>query len=244
MQRIIVTLAFAVLLVSPLRAQDIDLGLGGDASSLLNIPAPRGNTPARGTAPNRGVANTPAVDRLARLRQVLAQANSPLSAEQETALNGLISSEIPAMRRTLQARVAELQRSSGGSTPGQLPSMDELTPEIIRLNDQLLGKIAAAPQLNEQQQRVMTKLYKDQVKSRGGFDAIKMTMEDAGSPFTSEQISQIQPLFEQQNQAKAQLLKDSQGNPDKAKLDQLQRETLSKVLRLLNPGQRSALLAK
>src|SRR5215831_10086595 len=143
----------ALLFSTTAFAQDIDLGLGGGAISLKNIPAPRGNTPARGTAPNRGAANTPAPDRLARLRQVLAQANSPLSAEQETALNGLVSSEIPAMRRTLQARVAELQRNSGGTTPGQLPSMDELTPEIIKLNDQLLGKIAAAPQLNEQQQR-------------------------------------------------------------------------------------------
>ena len=61
---------------------------------------------------------------------------------------------------------------------------------------------------------------------------------------TPEQIAQIQPLFDQQNQAKLQLLKETQGTPDKSKLDQLQRETLSKVLRLLNPAQRTALLAK
>jgi hypothetical protein len=76
--------------------------------------------------------------------------------------------------------------------------MDELAPEIIRLNDQLLGKIADAPLLASPQQSLIRKLYKDQVKSRGGFDAIKLTREDAGAPFSSEQIAQIQPFFDQQ----------------------------------------------
>ncbi len=53
------------------------------------------------------------------------------------------------------------------------------------------------------------------------------------------------PLRDEQNQTRAQLLKDSPGQPpDKSKLDQLQRDTLAKVLRLLNPAQRSALLAQ
>src|SRR5215831_14743855 len=99
-----------VLFASPMFAQEIDLGLGGDASSLLNIPAPRGNAPARGATPNRGAANAPPVDRLARLRQLLVQSNAPLSAEQETGLGTLLNSEIPGMRRALQARVADLQK--------------------------------------------------------------------------------------------------------------------------------------
>ena len=242
MKKILFVLTVA-LLATPAFSQDIDLGLGGDASSLLNIPAPRGNTPARGAAPNRGAANAPPVDRLAHLKQLLVQSNAALSPEQESGLGTLLNAEIPGMRRALQTRVADLQKLKGPEAQGQMPSMDELAPEIIRLNDQLLGKIAAAPQLTDDQRRILTKLYKDQVKSRGGFDAIKMTMDDAGSPFTPEQIAQIQPLFDQQNQAKAQLLKDAQGAPDKAKLDQLQRETLSKVLKLLTTSQRTALLA-
>src|SRR5262249_37703420 len=121
-------------------------------------------------------------------------------------------------------------------------SMDELAPEIIRLNDQLFGKMAAAPALNPEQPFVK-KLYQDQVKSRGGFDAIKLTLENAGVPFSAEQIARIQPLFDEQNQAKLQLLTESQ-LPDKAKIDQLQRKTLSKVIQLLTPTQRSALVAK
>jgi len=186
-----------------------------------------------------------------RLREILAGANTPLSKEQETALTALVNSEIPVMRQRLQKRIAELQ-PPGAATPtpaatpaANLPSMDELAPEIIRLNDQLLGKIAEAPVLSPEQQTLLKKLYKDQVKSRGGFDAIKLTLEDAGAPFSDDQSTQIQPLFDEQNQARIQLIKELQGQPpDKAKLDQLQRETLAKVLKLLTAPQRAALLAR
>ena len=55
--------------------------------------------------------------------------------------------------------------------------------------------------------------------SRGGFNAIKLTLEDAGAAFSPEQIAEIQPL-----------LKDSQGP-----------ETLAKIIKLLTPAQRAAL---
>jgi len=258
MTRVILLIAISFL-ASPMFAQEIDLGLGGDVSGLLNLPAPRGNTPARGTAPaGRGTAapargtapNTPPIDRLMRLREILARANTPLSKEQEAALTALVNGEIPVMRETLQKRILEIQRAGPTPAPaatgaGNLPSMDELAPEIIRLNDQLLGKIAAAPVLSPEQQTLLKKLYKDQVKSRGGFDAIKLKLDDAGAPFSDDQSAQIQPLFDEQNQARIQLIKESQGQPpDKAKLDQLQRETLAKVLKLLTAPQRAALLTR
>ena len=288
MKRAVFVIAM-LLVASPLFAQEIDLGLGGDVSSLLNIAAPRGNTPpppargavpaSRGAAtPPRGAAPTgPPVDRLVRLREMLAGANTPLSKEQETGLNALLNAEIPVMRQSLQARILQMQRARGGaptaappvpaaapvSPPGggaagpaagqrgpapsaaNLPSMEELAPEIIRLNDQLLGKIAGAPVLIPEQQALLKKLHKDQVKSRGGLDAIKLTLEDAGAAFSPEQLAQIQPLFDQQEQSRLQLIKEAAGQPlDKAKTDQLQRETLAKVLRLLTAPQRTAILAK
>jgi len=239
MKRMILLILYvAYTLNSPVFAQDVDLGLSGEASSLLNLPAPRGNVPAaRGGAPaGRGAAPGTPVDRLVRLRELFAGANMPLAKEQEAALNSFLNAEIPAMRRTLQERIAAF---------GNLPSMGELAPEIIRLNDQLLGKMAIAQGLNPQQQAFTKKLYKDQVKSRGGFDAIKLTLEDAGAAFSPEQITQIQPLFDEQNRAKLQLLKETQDQPpEKAKIDQLQRDTLARVLKLLTPAQRTALLAK
>src|SRR5216110_1691527 len=109
MKRFLLIITIASI-VTPAFAQEIDLGLGGDASSLLNIPAPRGNAPARGGAPARGAApNAAPVDRLVRLRQLLVQANNPLSPDQETGLNALMTAEIPNMRRALQARVTDPQ---------------------------------------------------------------------------------------------------------------------------------------
>ena len=102
---------------------------------------------------------------------------------------------------------------------GRPDDTDKLAPEIIRLNDELLGKMATAPSLKPEQQALMKKLYRDQVKSRGGFDAIKLTLEDAGAPFSAEQIAQIEPL-----------LKDSRGP-----------ETMARIIKLLTPGQRAAL---
>ena len=123
MKRALLTVA-VLLLASPVFAQEIDLGLGGDVSSLLNLPAPRGNTPpARGgapagrgaPAPARGAApNGPPVDRLVRLREMLTGANVPLSKEQETGLNALLNTEIPVMRQTLQTRILQMQRAKGG----------------------------------------------------------------------------------------------------------------------------------
>ena len=83
MKRVLVLLLW-IGLASPVFAQDVDLGLGGDASSLLNLPAPRGNTPPpRGRG---GTASTQPVDRLVRLRELFAGANLPLAREQELAL--------------------------------------------------------------------------------------------------------------------------------------------------------------
>jgi hypothetical protein len=211
------TLLLWIALASPVFSQDVDLGLGGDASSLLNLPAPRGNTPApRGRGGNANA--TAPVDRLVRLRELFSSASSPLTKEQELALTSLLNAEIPAMRKTLQERIAALQQKN----PGTPPNMDELTPEIIRLNDQLLGKMANAPALKPEQQALMKKVHRDQVKSRGGFEAIKLTLEDAGAALSPEQITQMEPL-----------LKESTG-PD----------ALAKIIKLLTPAQRAALVKK
>src|SRR5690242_12024574 len=112
----IVLILVMTLTTTALAAQDIgDVGgfLGADVNSLLNIPAPRGDSPAarggaaRGTPPNARGAVAPPVDRLAGLRTLLMNANVPLSAQQEVALNTLLNAEIPLMRQALQARVTE-----------------------------------------------------------------------------------------------------------------------------------------
>jgi len=272
MKRFFLTISL-LLLTSPVFAQDVDLIGAGGIGDLLDIPAPRGAAPpARGGAPARGAApNTPPVDRLVRLRELMNQASAPLNKEQETGLNNLINAEIPMMRQALQRKAMQIQMQKGGSAPAAPPPQaaapppgappagargpnpaamlagitpEDVAPEIIRLNDQLLGKIAAAPMLTPPQQALIKKIYKDQIKAHGGFEAIKMTMDDANVSFTPEQVAQIQPLFDEQEKVRIQMIKENQGQPlDKAKQDQLTRETLAKVLKLLTPAQRTALLA-
>ncbi len=264
MKRLLLPLAL-VLAAGPAFAQEVDL-LPGGIGDLLDIAAPRGAAPARGNAPPaRGAPPAaPPVDRLVRLRQLMTEAGAPLNKEQETGLNSMINAEIPVMRQALQRKAMQIGMQKSGGAPPAPPAAasapagqrgpnpmaallagitpEDIAPEIIRLNDLLLGRIAAAPMLTPPQQAVIKKIYKDQIRAHGGFEAIKMTMDDAGAPFTPEQVAQIQPLFEEKEKTKIQLTRDAAGQPvEKAKLDQLDRETLSKVLKLLTPPQRTAL---
>ena len=111
------------------------------------------------------------------------------------------------------------------------------------MNDALFTKIASSPALSPTQQSVLTKMARTQIRARGGFDALRVAMEDAGAPFSEEQLPKVQALFEDQKNARADLAKESQGTPDPAKLKQLERDTLTKVVGLLVPAQRTALLA-
>ena len=111
------------------------------------------------------------------------------------------------------------------------------------MNDALFTKIASAPALDTKQQSVLTKMSRDQIKSRGGYDALRISMEDAKAPFSDEQTPKVQAVFEEQKKARAELAKESQGTPDPAKLKQLERDTLTKVVGILTPAQRTALLA-
>ncbi|HZI51706.1 MAG TPA: hypothetical protein VFE29_07775, partial [Terriglobia bacterium] len=120
--------------------------------------------------------------------------------------------------------------------------LDALEVEMKQMNDALFGKIAASPGLMPAQQTILTRMARNQIRSRGGFDALRIAMEDAGAPFTEEQTPKVKALFENQKEARAALARESQGTPDQAKLKALERDTLTKVVGLLVPAQRTALL--
>jgi hypothetical protein len=143
----------------------------------------------------------------------------------------------PALLAALAAR--------GAPPSSRVPAevLDALEVEMRQMNDALFTKIASSPALDAKQQSVLTKMSRSQIKARGGFDALRVSMEDAGVPFTDEQIPQVQALFEDQKKSRENLVKETQGTPDPAKLKQLETDTLTKVVRLLVPAQRTALLA-
>jgi len=70
------------------------------------------------------------------------------------------------------------------------------------MNDALFTKIASSPALDAKQQAVLTKMSRNQIKARGGFDALRVSMEDAGVPFTDEQLPQVQAMFEEQKKSR------------------------------------------
>jgi len=286
MNRVLTLVALLLLSSVAAYAQDVDFGAFGDPGSLLTPVAPA----ARGTAPTRGAATpAPPPDRLVRLRDALTKAEAPLTREQETELNKLLDTEIPAMRRTLQTHGQQLmaERQANAPPPAATPAapppsppapspqtppaagtpnaallaaalaargappssrvpaevLDALEVEMRQMNDALFGKVASAPALNATQQSVLTKMARTQIRSRGGFDALRITLEDANAPLTEEQVPKVKAVFEEQKTARAAFVKQSQGTPDPATLKQLERDALTKVVGLLVPAQRTALLA-
>jgi hypothetical protein len=276
--RQLIVFAICFLSVTSLLAQDVDFGAFSDAPPAMAAPAARGAAPTRGavTAP-------PPPDRLVRLRDILLKAEAPLTREQETALNAIITAEIPVMRKTIQTKGQEMMAARPPVTPATPPAtaaaapppppppapgappnaalaaalaargaspssrvpadiLDALEVEMRQMNDALFTKIATAPALDAKQQSILRKSSRDQIKSRGGYEALRISMEDANAPFTEDQIPRVQAVFEDQKKARAEMAKESGGTPDPAKLKQLERDSLTKVVGILTAAQRTALL--
>src|SRR5439155_11024754 len=129
------------------------------------------------------------------------------------------------------------QRRGG---PGGFAPNNALTAELRRINDDLVTKINSV--LKPDQQAAFKKFRNDEIRKSGGFPALKLVMEEFDAAFTPEQEQPIQELYPEDPRQRGQLMGESQGRPDPAKLDDLEKGTLTKVARLLNPAQRKALL--
>ena len=66
-------------------------------------------------------------------------------------------------------------------------------------------------------------------------------MTAAGVSLTADQRAQVEALYAEESQARFQLLLDSAGGQDPAKLNQLETQTSIKIVRLLTADQRKAL---
>jgi hypothetical protein len=78
---------------------------------------------------------------------------------------------------------------------------------------------------------------------RGGFQALRLIMENAQTPFTDEQEKQIQAIYVDFNQQVDKVSLNNKSTSGRAELDKLETEALGKVVRLLTPPQRRALAA-
>jgi hypothetical protein len=277
MKRLVLLLAL-ILLAVPVFAQD---GGGGDSGF--------GGLFGMGDAP-RSTNNAPPPDRLVQLRKILAEANTPLTKDQENSLSKMLESDIKKDTSELekkypeevaQARAASAAagnrggrggggfggrnggappdgfqgRGDRGGAPGAegaqargggrgrgpgLPPNSPLLAEMNRMNKELQDKVTAS--LKPEQQAALKKYQDDQIKKAGGFGALKLTLQQAGAPLTAEQETQIQGFYSDEAQQRQQLMRESMGQPDKAKLDSLTNGTMLKIVKVLNADQKKLFL--
>ena len=109
-----------------------------------------------------------------------------------------------------------------------------------QINAELQNKVIAA--LKPEQKSAFEKFQSDQVKKAGGFPALKLILKESGAALTSEQETQIQSFYAEEDQQRRQLMRDSQGQPDPAKLSALTNGTMLKIVKVLNDNQKKLFL--
>ncbi len=238
-------LVFVVLIAAtPAFAQD-EGGGGGLPSSLF------------GAGDGGGFSRGEQANPMEAVKKFLAQSKVALSGDQERKLKPVIESTFKLVQDLVEKyntpagaggeRGFRGQRGEGrggrggfGGERGAQPVNPQLAAELQKINDDILVKIAAV--LKPDQQAAFKNWQNEEIKKGGGFAALKVIMEEAGAPFTPEQEPQIRALYLEDTQQRAQLMRDSRGQPDAAKLAELELATMTKVGRLLTPTQRKALL--
>ncbi len=188
-----------------------------------------------------------ALNPMDQVKTFLAKAAIKLSGDQEKDLKPQVEAALKQAQEATERLRPQPAGGGGGERGGRrggpggaFAPNNALNAELRRINDDLVAKINAA--LKPDQQAVFKKFRNDEIKKGGGFPALKLVMEEAGASFTPEEEQQIQALYAEDARQRVQLMRESQGRPDPAKLDDLEKGTMAKVARLLNPAQRKALL--
>ena len=152
------------------------------------------------------------------LKRFFQEAKLPLSSGQEKQLHGIVDGVVKQLQETGDNKDA-----------------------VIRINAEYNRKVSSV--LNPDQRAELRRYRTEQIMMRGGFQALKLILETAEAPLTSEQAEQVQGLYIELNRQVDQLVKGAKDTPDRAQIDKIQSETLGKVVRILTPPQRRALIA-
>jgi hypothetical protein len=161
-------------------------------------------------------------DPVARLRAFFVDAKQPLSKAQE---------------KRLQAIVDEQWKATQGADGSAAPTSDEMRRKNREYFAQVIGVLTADQQMTWRRYQVQ------QIKLRGGFEALKLTLEEAKVPLTADQEKQVESIYDTFNKQGVQVIKGTAGQSDMVKLNQMQKEQIGKVIKILTPDQRKALAA-
>ena len=205
-----------------------------------------------GSGRNRRDSGAPAPSPIDPIRQVLAKANLPLTADQEKALQAIVAAQQAAQASQSGAggqagagqggggQRAGGQGNAGGSAGGS--GGGERRSGGGGRGNALQEKLVAA--LSPAQQAAWKKYQRDQIIARGGYPALRLALEEAGSAPTAEQESQLQEQFRNYDQQMKDL-KTAAGpgnEPDAAKVKEVETQHLTALIKMLDPAQRKALI--
>jgi hypothetical protein len=157
-------------------------------------------------------------DPVQQFKRFFAEAKVPLSSAQERQLDSIVDSQIKPVEKGL----------SGEET-------------LRRTKQEYARKINEV--FTADQRTALRRYRTEQIMMGGGFQALKLILENAQAPFSPEQEQQALALYTEFTRQVDQIAKDSNGALDRAQLDKLENETLGKVVGLLAPPQRRALAA-
>jgi len=217
------------------------------ACVLMFVAAPAFAQEEAGRGGDMGVQLVPVgPDNVKAIKETLAKAKITLTRDQENALKPIIEETVKAMEE-LNAQMGAGRgagrgggegrgRGAGGGrgmNPMQIARLGEL-------NDQFEAKMKTV--LNPDQVTAWDAHKKEEIKRGGGIEALKVILGDANAPLTAEQEQKIAPLYQELFRAKMMLTRESQGQPEAAKMKQLDLNNATQVLTHLNPAQRKALL--
>jgi hypothetical protein len=190
----------------------------------------------------------PKFDPLVDLRSWLAKASAPpLDKKQEKPLNKLYEKEVKAMEKSFEkqfgiplatAMAAQNSQRGGRRGGGFARTSPEQSAEITRLSAQLVDKVIAGLRID--QQAALRKYQSEQLRVRR-LNIITQSMALAGLPLTAEQKTQVEALYARESHLRTLLIVEAKGQPHQAKTGQLELQTSQRVVRLLNPNQRTAL---
>jgi len=157
-------------------------------------------------------------DPVQQMKRFFSQAKLPLTSAQEKALSGIVDSGVKALQAAGQNDDA-----------------------MRRVNAEYTKKVNEA--LTPEQRAEMRRYRTEQIMLRGGFPALKLVLENGNAPFNADQEKQVQAIYLEFNQKVNAMMREKQGNPDRAELTAFENQELGKVVRLLTPEQRRALAA-
>ena len=157
-------------------------------------------------------------DPVQQLKRFFAQAKLPLS-----------SAQVKQLESVVDAQGKALLASAGNEDAAR------------KVNQEYSRKVNEV--LTPEQRTELRRYRTEQIMMRGGFQALRLIMENAQTPFTDEQEKQIQAIYVDFNQQVDKVTLNNKNTSARAELDKLETDALGKVVRLLTPAQRRALAA-